>query len=101
MSEGSLGPSTTAAIGIEGVLGEATGQEPDGEIGSTDFFDSEKAAMRTAIEVWLMEVGVEGFPTRVLHLLNALREEAQNSPPDNPTSAVRTHRQRGRVSPRA
>ena len=88
MSEGSLGPSTTAAIGIEGVLGEATGQEPDGEVGSTDFFESEKTAMQTAIEVWLREVGVGVFPQRVLHLLNALREEAQNSAPDDPASAA-------------
>jgi hypothetical protein len=87
MSEGSLGPSTTAAIGIEGVLDEATGQRPTGEVDGMDFFDSEKAAMQTAIEVWLMEVGVDGFPKRVLHLLNALREDAQKSAPDDPASA--------------
>jgi len=88
MSEGSLGPSTTAAIGIEGVLEEATGQKPTGEIDGMDFFDSEKAAMQRAIEVWLREVGAEAFPKRVVHLLNALREDAQNSRPDEPASAT-------------
>jgi len=88
MSEGSLGPSTTAAIGIEGVLDEATGQKPTSEIDGMEFFDSEKAAMQTAIEVWLMEVGMEAFPRRVLHLLNALREDAKNSPPDDPANAA-------------
>ena len=83
MSEASpLGPATTAAIGIERVLEDATAQEPSGEFDETDFFESENAAMQTAIEAWLMDVGVAGVPKRVLHLLNALREEAHNSSPD-------------------
>jgi hypothetical protein len=84
----SSGPSTTAAIVIERVLEEATGQEPTGEPDDMELFDPEKAAMQTAIEARLMEVGVDGLPKRVLHLLNALRDEAQNSAADDPASAA-------------
>jgi hypothetical protein len=88
IGDGSIGPPTTAAIGIERTIAEVAGREPASEFGSTDFFDSEKAAMQTAIEVWLMEVGVAGVPKRVLGLLNALREEAQEPSPDDPSSAA-------------
>jgi hypothetical protein len=88
ISEGSVGPATTAAVGIERLIEDAGSNDQSSAVGSTEFFESEKTAMQTAIEIWRMQVGATGLPTRVLHLFTALRREAENSHPDEPLNAA-------------
>jgi hypothetical protein len=88
ISQDSVGPPTTAAIGIERLLEETTGEETTGEIGTTDFFESEQVAIGSAIAAWPTQLGSDGLPDRVANLLTALRDNAQDPPFEDEPSAA-------------
>jgi hypothetical protein len=87
ISQDSVGPPTTAAIGIERLLEEATGEETIGEIGTTDFFESEQVAIGSAIAAWPTQLEAGGLPARVANLHTALRDKA-HPPFEDPRSAA-------------
>jgi hypothetical protein len=64
--------STSVAVRIEQLLEEAIGESP-----AADFLESEKSALRAAIDEWLLEVGAANLPDRVMDLRYALHGEAQ------------------------
>jgi hypothetical protein len=86
ISQDSVGPPTTAAIGIERLL-ETTGEETGGEIGTTDFFESEEVAIGSAIAAWPTQLEAGGLPARVANLHTALRAKA-HPPFEDPPSAA-------------
>jgi hypothetical protein len=67
-------PPTAVAVRVEQLMEEMPGESP-----AMDLFDSEEASLRWVIEGWLMEVGAQRLPDRVMDLRYALHAEANPS----------------------